>query len=170
MITMNIAKEDRLTNGVRGFIADIDEEQKIIWVKFQDTAIGQRRIRSAKKKLASDPEAIPIYREKASFTFGKGGSVVRINRTQYPLVLCYAITAHKSQGLTLDSVLVDFTNTEGKIVPVQKGCFYVAITRVRKSDNLFLTKFSPRFIQRNEQVETEISRMTQRAQYEFFKV
>jgi len=51
---------------------------------------------------------------------------------QVPLMLRYAVTIHKAQGLTLERVLVtmDFFET---------GLAYVAFSRVRRLDDLFLT-------------------------------
>lgn len=53
---------------------------------------------------------------------------------QFPVRLGYAITGHKSQGMTLDSAVVDFS---GKFNA--DGLAYVVISRVRSMNNLELT-------------------------------
>lgn len=170
MITKNIDKEDLLTNGVRGTIVLVDEDKEIIWMVFPDDRVGRRRRRMSKERLEDEKAAVPIKKEKASFGFGNAGSVVRIQRTQYPVVPCFAITAHKCQGMTLSKVFVDFTDSEGKPVKnVAEGAFYVAITRVRTGEDLFLSTFSPKFIRRNYSVEDEMERLRLHAQHVFFK-
>jgi ATP-dependent DNA helicase PIF1 len=53
---------------------------------------------------------------------------------QFPVRLGYAITGHKSQGMTLDSAVVDFSGNFNA-----DGLAYVVISRVRSMKNLQLT-------------------------------
>lgn len=65
---------------------------------------------------------------------------------QYPLKLAYAITIHKSQGMTLENVVVDCNRI------FEQGQTYVALSRVKKLEGLYLKGFSRDKIKVNPKV------------------
>lgn len=72
-------------------------------------------------------------------------------RKQYPLVLAYAITIHKSQGLTFDEAAIEINNTNR----INCGQGYVALSRVKTKEGLFLIgKFPEHSIFANPEVVT----------------
>lgn len=62
-----------------------------------------------------------------------------VYREQFPLILAYAVIIHKSQGLSLDCAIVDLSD---KIFSAGMG--YVALSRVRSLDGLYLSEFDPK--------------------------
>lgn len=72
--------------------------------------------------------------------------ILQASITQYPLKLAYAITIHKSQGMTLDNVVVDCNRI------FEEGQTYVALSRVKTLEGLYLKGFSPDKIKANPKV------------------
>jgi ATP-dependent DNA helicase PIF1 len=62
----------------------------------------------------------------------RDGDRVRASITQLPIRLAWAITVHKSQGMTLDSASIDLSNA------FVEGMGYVALSRVRGFKDLIL--------------------------------
>ena len=103
-------------NGARAYIdsfhfSEEDETKvKYIWVVFRDGNIG-KQLRQDNRYLlqAHKPfheQATPIEVCKIRFNIESGD--VNYLRKQFPAVLAYAITAHRSQGDTLEEVIIDF--------------------------------------------------------------
>ena len=61
-----------------------------------------------------------------------------VYRKQFPLILAYAVTIHKCQGLSLDCAIVDLSD---KVFGA--GMAYVAMSRVRSLSGLHLATFDP---------------------------
>ncbi|KAI5632228.1 PIF1-like helicase domain-containing protein [Phthorimaea operculella] len=62
----------------------------------------------------------------------------KIQRKMLPLILTWAVTVHKLQGCTLDRAVVDL----GKSL-FAKGQAYVALSRLRSLDGLFICSLDP---------------------------
>lgn len=71
-----------------------------------------------------------------------------IGVTQIPLCLAWAITIHKSQGVTLEAAQIDVGNAV-----FEAGQTYVALSRVKSLDGLYLLSFDPNKIKVNPKVK-----------------
>jgi ATP-dependent exoDNAse (exonuclease V) alpha subunit len=88
-------------------------------------------------KTKSGKEITAEYAEWAI----QDGSKILARVTQVPLRLAWAITVHKSQGMSLDAAIIDLTQA------FEYGQGYVAISRVRSIAGLFLEGFNERALQ-----------------------
>jgi ATP-dependent exoDNAse (exonuclease V) alpha subunit len=66
------------------------------------------------------------------------GTTILAQLKQVPLRLAWAITVHKSQGMSLDAAVIDLSQA------FEFGQGYVALSRVRTIEGLFLTGFNDR--------------------------
>ena len=147
----------RLANGSRGKIIKFDipdeEAMKSHVEKLQKEPDANKRdidllnrqldwVKRAAQKKQKIPyvlfkgfeEAIPILPMEFSFdTSGLGKNV----RLQIPIKLAFAITVHKSQGMSLDSCSVDASNV---FAPAQ---VYVALSRCRSAAGLQIENLNP---------------------------
>lgn len=67
---------------------------------------------------------------------------------QYPLCLAWAMTIHKMQGATLDMAQIDIGSSI-----FDYGQTYVALSRIRNLDGLYLSDFNPNRIRTNPKVQ-----------------
>ena len=67
---------------------------------------------------------------------------------QLPLIYAWAITIHKAQGVSLDMAQID----AGSNI-FECGQTYVALSRVKSLDGLYLTAFNPQKIKVNRKVQ-----------------
>jgi ATP-dependent DNA helicase PIF1 len=70
-----------------------------------------------------------------------------IKRTQVPLRLAYAVTIHKAQGATLDCALIDIG-----MRTFEYGQAYVALSRVRSLDSLYVWDVNPKAVKAHPRV------------------
>jgi ATP-dependent exoDNAse (exonuclease V) alpha subunit len=78
--------------------------------------------------------------ERASFSSLDADGEVLATIMNFPMVLAYAVTIHKSQGMTLDSLYTDLRRLW------EPGQAYVALSRLRHSSGLFLEAWTPQSI------------------------
>lgn len=112
----------RYFNGKTGFIQQIDPKEKKILITFPDEEdlleLSMETWKNIRYQYDEDKDQI-TEDELGSFT-------------QYPIRLAWAVTIHKSQGLTFDKAIVD---AGAAFAP---GQVYVALSRLTRLDGLVL--------------------------------
>ena len=115
--------EGKYVNGTMGVVADLDDEGIVVETK------NAKLIECKKEEWAIEED-------------GK----VKARIMQYPLRLAWAITVHKSQGMSLDEAIVNLGDT------FEYGQGYVALSRVRSLDGLYLKSYNAKSLRVSEHI------------------
>ena len=103
-------------NGTTGIVIDFSKDKNLPVVKLSNGYV-----------VKVSPEDWSIENDKGSIT---------AKVSQLPLKLAWAITIHKSQGMTLDSAQIDLSKT------FEVGQGYVALSRIKNIEGLQLVGFN----------------------------
>merc|ERR1712177_25594 len=160
-ITININKKDSLVNGTFGYVCDVNQEQDIIWCIFSNK-VGEITRRNFGKSHEIYKKAVPIVRHTEQLKLKYDGKQYTFIRSQFPLVLAYAITCYASQGITKERVIIDYTGNRQK-----HALFSVPFSRGKTLDGIFLKSFKPQYVYCDHQVLNEYERLEKSAMYEF---
>lgn len=117
MMIKNTYQKEGIINGSLGIIRDFSPRKNYPVVEFANG-----------KVLTIAPEEWLIER----FDEDKKIVVVDAGVSQVPLILSWAITIHKSQGLTLDKISCDLSDA------FSPGQVYVALSRARSLEGVFI--------------------------------
>jgi ATP-dependent DNA helicase PIF1 len=115
MLVSNVDQERGLVNGARGVV------------------MGYSPAGLPMVRFVSTPGPVVIDRANWWLDDYEG-----IGRAQIPLKIAYALTIHKSQGATLDSALISIGSST-----FEYGQAYVALSRVKSLESLYLHSFNP---------------------------
>ena len=129
MFTKNDLIDKRWVNGSQGTVTEMEDTKVTVELENGDIV----------KVKADEWQRVTGY--------GASKDVLAYIR-QIPLRLAYAITTHKSQGATFDKAVIDLTQA------FESGQSYVAISRVRSLEGLFLQgKISKNFLLTSDEVK-----------------
>ena len=113
VVNLNVCGELHIANGSQGIIVGFNEDN-LPYVKFNNS---------------KDPILIDYYIWKSEVHKMVGVS-------QIPLIYSWAITIHKAQGLTLENAIIDIGSNI-----FAYGQTYVALSRLKSLEGLYLTSF-----------------------------
>lgn len=125
MLRRNLLTSRGLVNGairtVMDIVVDPDKPDMPIFIMVRFDSYSGQTVNAS----------VPIAPVEA--TWLSGGR--ECSRLQFPLLLAFSITIHKSQGLTLDKVVVSLGDSETNL-----GLAYVGLSRVKTLSGLALDK------------------------------
>lgn len=116
MLLKNLG-DNKHVNGSRGVVVGFNKESKMPRVRFLTGSV--------------------LEMEPAVWSYETRDGELLVTRTQLPLRLAWAVTVHKSQGLTIDLLEVDLEGT------FADGQAYVALSRARSMEGLRVLNFHP---------------------------
>ncbi len=119
MMTKNTYQKDGVINGSLGIVKGFSLKKKYPIVEFNNGV-----------ELTISPEEWSIE----NFDNTKKELVQEAVVAQIPLILAWAITIHKSQGLTLDKISCDLSDV------FSPGQAYVALSRAKTLEGVFIEK------------------------------
>lgn len=124
-------------------------------MQFDDTKVGaQTRLENRSLyRSGIDCQWTPIQPVSRQFQVGKSQSA-QVLRKQFPLRQSAAKTIHRSQGDTLDQVVVDFTSSRK-----DPHTHYVGLSRVRTLDGLFILNLCPEKINISDSVKVQMQQL-----------
>lgn len=142
MLLKNLSAANGLVNGARGVVIGFEGQ-----VDAEDANLDSEAWPSIKPdmKWPKVKFACGVVRVVTPrvWTVEVQGTLVA-KRLQIPLMLGWALTVHKCQGMTLDKVIVSLKGV------FEAGQAYVALSRVRSLEGMRLVNFSPRLVRANK--------------------
>ena len=133
MCTVNLDLDENICNGSQGVVVDFQKGVDVL--------------------LGTDYD-IPVVRfsngvvKQMEYHYWQSEDFPCIVVGQYPLCLAWALTIHKIQGSTLNLAEIDIGNTI-----FEYGQTYVALSRIKSLDGLYLSAFNPYRIKANPVVK-----------------
>ncbi|KAI8710625.1 ATP-dependent DNA helicase [Fusarium sp. LHS14.1] len=132
MLTTNLWQPAGLVNGAQGTIYDVAwNEGANPWQDPPDVIMVDFDNYDGPPYLTTDEgrKIVPILPVTRDFLVGNE----TCSRTQFPLIVAFAITVHKCQSLTKDQIVTDLATRD-----FQAGISYVAVSRVTSLQGLLL--------------------------------
>lgn len=153
MMIKDLDMEDGMVNGTVATIANIvTEEQngktsvRLTGLQLDNPTAGQK----FRKKIQGASDNL-VYIERSEENMKKKGVV----RRQFPMKLAFACTAHKMQGMTMQSAVVRLKRM------FEPGMSYVALSRTTSLKGLHITDFNEKKIYADPQITDALQNMRQ---------
>ena len=136
MLIVNLHIQDRLINGQTWNISHIEFAQgsvRKVYIKCTNEQTSLKATRSS--YLARQKSWVPNEKYEVEIPINKESTSPSIKRTVFPLIIAWASTVHKVQGLRLEQGVTDFDLRKQKLFG--PGQIHTALSRVKTYDNLY---------------------------------
>ena len=157
MLIRNLDTQKGFVNGAQGTVQSIEWANPIRKMSDSEMPVCVNVLFDDPAQINKLPNAnIPIGITPITVKF-LGKNYKYVTRTQIPLVLAFATTVHKVQGLTLPQALIDL----GPSI-FTAGMAYVALSRVPSLSALHISQLCPPRIYASDNVKEEMERLRKR--------
>lgn len=129
----------------------VDAEVMFCANNFQEGFVNGTRARVVRFSNAGNPVVLTVDGDEIGVaqhtwrTYNDFGRTIA-EVSQYPLRLAWAVTVHKSQGLSLDAAVIDLSQA------FTPGMGYVALSRVRSLTGLYLAGLGPQALDMDQEI------------------
>lgn len=109
MVSFNVSLMDNLVNGSTGTVVGFEyrgKEVECVIIQFDDPMAGVEQRKKYPNISSKYPNGTPIFRQQLEYQIVSRKGVKQANTAkvyQFPLRICYAVTAHRIQGVTIPS-------------------------------------------------------------------
>ncbi|RXN35760.1 ATP-dependent DNA helicase PIF1-like protein [Labeo rohita] len=150
MVTRNLDVEDGIVNGCFGKIANIVTKTKdgIATVQMLGLQLDNLNPGQKHRKKVQGEEDVLVYIERSEENLRKGAV-----RRQFPIKLAYACTAHKVQGMTMQSAVVSLKKI------FEPGMAYIALSRTTSLNGLHFMDFDDKKIYADPEITASLHTM-----------
>ena len=146
-----IRKLDRVGADIHGY------PKGRVYIKCDDESAGNKYKDS--RLIQELKECVPVNPNVSNFKYNEK----KITRNQFPFIVAHGITAHKSQGGTLDYFVADLDRSPStgskKKLNVTDGMFYTMLSRGKLHKNIKLNNFDEDCIVVNKSAVIEMERL-----------
>ncbi len=152
----------RLTDNVNALPSiNLKVGTQVMCVSNIDMEIPNMAVANGSQGIVTDFRGgVPFVRFKSGLervirpqTF-KSEAFVGVAVRQIPLVYAWAVSIHKSQGATMDSARLDIGSNV-----FEAGQTYVALSRIKSLDGLYIDAFEPQKIKTNKRVKAYYAKL-----------
>ncbi|KAF4616631.1 hypothetical protein D9613_008796 [Agrocybe pediades] len=172
MVQINFAVEANVANGTRGIIEDIikdtresknvkPDDEGLITLKYPPLMILFRPLKPMSIEFEGLRQGvIPITPSETRFKArGRQGTTFKITRRKYAITPGYAFTDYKSQGQTIEHIIIDIAKPpSGSLSPFGT---YVALSRSRGRNNIRLLRDFDENNHPSEDLRKDMERITE---------
>ena len=147
IVNTELANGEMLCNGSQGIVIRFSQEGSPV-IRFSRGTNISSSSSSSNSSSNSSSSSSSSFELAMNYHIWPSETIPGVGVSQLPLILAWALTIHKAQGATLDVAEID----AGSNI-FECGQTYVALSRVKSLEGLYLTSYDAKKIRINKKVQ-----------------